>query len=270
MPCPGRSIGFVREWLCGGTQRALTRGPLCLPTAAMAQQSPETRGTLVGHQAGRYIDKWEEYWITMADTASRKSKDPRCQVGAVIVKDNVVLSTGFNGLARHVYDDPGVLADVEAKLKLICHAEINAIFNAARLGVALKGATIYVTKFPCLACCNAIIQAGVSGIYTHDDRYWDDDPADGDHSRKRSILRQASITVTAPFHPEYAPKRVTGKPDRPTGNPTASTSASPGLKEIPAPEKTVRRGKPRPENMSLFPARQPIRGGRPGTGPAQR
>jgi len=87
----------------------------------------------------------------------------------------------------------------------ICHAEANAIFNVARTGVSTKGATIFVTKFPCFGCCNAIVQAGIRRIYTHDHRYWDDDPADKDHSRKEALLKQARIHIDAPFHPKFSP-----------------------------------------------------------------
>ena len=112
-----------------------------------------------------YVDSWDEYFLWMATAASIKSKDPRCRVGAVIASQtNVLLSTGFNGLARGVHDDKHVLDDPEEKLKVICHAEQNAILNAARIGVAVEGASIFVTKFPCLACCNHIIQAGISGF----------------------------------------------------------------------------------------------------------
>jgi dCMP deaminase len=211
------------------------------------------------------IDTWEHYWLEMAVTAARKSKDPKCRVGAVIVRDDLVLSTGFNGFARQVFDDPGLLEDPEEKLKWICHAEQNAVHNAARLGVRLEGATIFVTKFPCLACCNAIIQAGIREIHTHDSKYWNDDPADGDHTRKRSTLRQARIKVTAPFHPDYAPKAVTGKR---TGAVVASTGEapqmSPGLSEVPLPKRpSAKRSKVAlPETMSLFPARRALRGGK--------
>lgn len=211
----------------------------------------------------QYIDKWEEYWMEVAVTASRKSKDPRCRVGAVIVKENASVSMGFNGFARQVFDNPALLADPEEKLKLICHAEQNAIHNAARLGVALQGTTIYVTKFPCLACCNAIIQAGITGIYTHDSKFWDDDPADGDHSRKKSILRQAKIKVEAPFHPDFLPKQITGKPS--TNAPASQEHAElslPGLTETPPPKRTKAKRAVAPETMRLFPARRPIRGGK--------
>jgi dCMP deaminase len=154
-----------------------------------------------------YVDNWDQYFLYMAMAASIKSKDSKCRVGAVIASPtNVVISTGFNGLARGVHDNKNVLNNAEEKLKVICHAEQNAILNAARVGVTVEGASIFVTKFPCLACCNSIIQAGIKRIYTHDNRYWDDDPFDKDHSRKKDILGQAHIKVDAPFHPEYSPR----------------------------------------------------------------
>lgn len=158
------------------------------------------------------ITNWDEYFLHLAVATSLKSKDRRCQVGAVIVsQDNVVLSTGFNGFARGVYDDRETYENCDEKLKLICHAEGNAVFNAARMGISVKGSTIYVTKFPCLACCNIIVQTGLERIYTHDEWYWDDDPIDGkeetNHKYKRRVLKEAPIRVDAPYHPHFNPKR---------------------------------------------------------------
>jgi dCMP deaminase len=163
-----------------------------------------------------YVEDWDQYFLGIARAVAQKSKDPNCRVGAVIVSpDHLVLSTGFNGLARGVYDDDRLLQNVDEKLKWICHAEANAIANAARSGVSLMNSTIFVTKFPCFLCCNAIAQAGVKRIYTLDDRFWADDPVDGPkpqprlekqrppHSRKRALLKQADIHVDAPNHPDY-------------------------------------------------------------------
>lgn len=162
-----------------------------------------------------HTDDWDEYFLQIARTVSIKSKDPRCSVGAVIVsKDNLVLATGFNGLPRGLHDDEETLFDATEKLRVICHAEDNAILNAARVGVPLQGASIYVTKFPCLACCNAIVQAGIKRIYTHDDSFWDDDPADPDHSRKRRLLHEARIEVHAPYHPGFRPSEQITVPKR--------------------------------------------------------
>ena len=157
------------------------------------------------------IDDWDEYLSLIAEAAKTKSNDPRCQVGAVIVSaDKVVLTTGFNGLPRGVDDDKQILEDTDEKLKVICHAEQNAIINAARMGIAVRGGSIYVTKFPCLACCNSISQAGIERVFTLYDWYWDDDPfdgkKDGNHWRKRRLIRDTHLVVDAPNHPEYSSK----------------------------------------------------------------
>jgi dCMP deaminase len=176
------------------------------------------------------VDDWDEYFLYLAEAVSIKSKDPKCPVGAVITtKDNIVLSTGFNGLARGVHDDEQLLLNADEKLKIICHAEQNAILNAARVGGhPLEGTTIYVTKFPCLACCNSIIQAGIKRIHTHDSRFWKNDPFDADHSRKRHVLHDAHIDVDAPFHPAFSPtKQITV----PTKKPPVRERAIPTVTE---------------------------------------
>ena len=156
-----------------------------------------------------YIDDWDEYFHTVAEAVARKSKDDESPVGAVIVsKDGVILSTGYNGFARGVYDDKNLYSDRDEKLPLICHAEANAILNAARIGVSLRGSKIYVNKFPCLSCCNAIIQAGIARVYTHDFEYWDNDPNDKDHTRKAKVLKQGRIEVIAPLHPDFMPNET--------------------------------------------------------------
>ncbi|MGB7309782.1 MAG: dCMP deaminase family protein [Candidatus Acidiferrales bacterium] len=169
-------------------------------------------------QIPAHVDNWDEYFLYMAMTASIKSKDPKCPVGAVIVsQDHVLLSTGFNGFARGVYDDEQTLFNADEKLKVICHAEFNAILNAARVGARVEGTTIYVSKFPCLSCCNAIIQAGVKRIYTHDSEFWKDDPFDKDHTLKQRVLHEAHIHVDAPYHPTYCPKTQITVPKRKPG-----------------------------------------------------
>lgn len=114
-------------------------------TAALSVSQVEVK--MDGITMPEHVDTWDEYFLWMAVTASIKSKDPKCCVGAVIVsKDNVVLATGFNGLPRGVHDDKDILDDAKEKLKVICHAEQNAILNAARTGVAVEGATIYCSS----------------------------------------------------------------------------------------------------------------------------
>ncbi len=200
------------------------------PTLPLTEALPENQPEEL--RIPLHVDNWDEYFLYVASVASIKSKDPRCPVGAVMVSnDNIILSTGFNGLARGVHDDEQTLQDADEKLKVICHAEANAILNAARVGARLEGATIYVSKFPCLACCNAIIQAGIKRIYTHDHEFWKDDPFDKDHSRKERILHETHIEVAAPFHPSFRPKAPIKVPKKKPG-PFKATRPSPMSKAI--------------------------------------
>lgn len=203
-------------------------------TEAMPENQPETFPVPV------HVDNWDEYFLWIAKAVSIKSKDPKCPVGAVIAsKDRILLSTGFNGMARGVYDDDRMLDDADEKIKVICHAEDNAILNAARIGARLDGATIYVTKFPCLQCCNAIVQAGIKRLYTHDNEFWGDDPADKEHTRKPIILKQGGVEVVAPFHPAFVPAvPIRGEKRR------KKSAPKPEIEKKPGPEKVVQPATP--------------------------
>ncbi|MEY2930548.1 MAG: dCMP deaminase [Pseudomonadota bacterium] len=151
---------------------------------------------------------WDSYFLSIAKAVALKSKDPSTQVGAVLVNDDrLVIATGFNGLARSLYDDTVLLANSREKLKWVCHAEQNAVINAARVGVSLLKSTLYVTRFPCFSCCNVIVQAGVRRVYTEDKQYWDHDPLDPLHEGKRYVLQQSGLCVDAPNHPDFASTR---------------------------------------------------------------
>ena len=108
---------------------------------------------------------WDGRFLGLAAHIAGWSKDPSTQVGCVIVgPDREVRSTGFNGLPRGIADTRERLEDRELKYPLICHAEENAIMHAARIGIALKGCTVYVTWPPCTRCARSLIQAGVSEV----------------------------------------------------------------------------------------------------------
>ena len=119
------------------------------------------------------------------------------RVGAVIVgPDNEIRSTGFNGLPRGVRDDLEERHSRVTGAKYIwsCHAEQNAIFNAARVGVALKGCSIYVPWFPCVECTKAIIQSGITELVA----YAPDRPNSNwaeDFSIAGVMLKEAEINV---------------------------------------------------------------------------
>lgn len=104
--------------------------------------------------------------------AAQRSKDPNTQVGACIVsQDNIIISTGYNGMPKGCSDDeyPWERDGKDTKYPYVVHAELNAILNAN--GRDLAGSKLYVTLFPCNECAKAIIQSGVKEFYYLSDKY---------------------------------------------------------------------------------------------------
>ena len=105
---------------------------------------------------------WDTRYLRMAKLVASWSKDPNAQVGAVIVKNNRVIATGFNGLPSEVLDTEKRLTDPDMKLEMTVHAEENALIVAGR---DAEGACIYVHGKPvCCRCAGSIIQAGIKRV----------------------------------------------------------------------------------------------------------
>lgn len=105
---------------------------------------------------------WDAYFSKLAELAATRSKDRSTQVGCVIVgPDNEIRSTGYNGFPRGVDDAVEERHQRPEKYLWTEHAERNAVFNAARSGIALKGCRAYSTLFPCMDCARALAQVGV-------------------------------------------------------------------------------------------------------------
>jgi dCMP deaminase len=117
---------------------------------------------------------WEEYFMDISVLVAKRSTCLRRAVGAVIVKDKRILSTGYNGAPsgiRHC----GEVGCLRETLKIasgerheLCrgiHAEQNAIIQAAYHGVSIAGASLYCTNLPCSICTKMIINAGIKKIY---------------------------------------------------------------------------------------------------------
>ena len=119
---------------------------------------------------------WDEYFMGMAVLSALRSKDPSTKVGAVIVSpDNKVISIGYNGMPRQVDEEKlswNKGEGLDSKYLYVCHAEFNAILNT-QVGGTLKGATLYVTLFPCNECAKAVIQTGIKEIVYLNDKYAD-------------------------------------------------------------------------------------------------
>lgn len=107
---------------------------------------------------------WDYRFLQLAETVATWSKDPSTKVGSIIVDTNRrVIGLGYNGFPRGVKDDHHRYEDRELKLKLVCHAERNALDNAPG---SVEGATLYATFFPCNECVKSIIQRGISKVVT--------------------------------------------------------------------------------------------------------
>ena len=109
---------------------------------------------------------WGRYFMNLAAQAATRSTCPRKHVGAVIVRDRTILSTGYNGSIRGAphCDEAGCLMENAHCVRTV-HAEANALVQAARHGIRLEGAEIFVTASPCFNCFKLIVNAGIRTIY---------------------------------------------------------------------------------------------------------
>jgi dCMP deaminase len=110
---------------------------------------------------------WTEYFLNIAESVKLRSKDPRTHIGAVIVgQDNEILSTGYNSFPRGIDDGAPDRWEAPEKYFWVEHAERNAIFNAARIGVSLRDSKMYLTcGVPCSDCAKGIISSGIRKIW---------------------------------------------------------------------------------------------------------
>ena len=116
---------------------------------------------------------WDEYFMEMAELARKRSTCLRRHVGAVIVKDNRVIATGYNGVPKGIRhcEETGCLRQQlnvpSGKMHELCrglHAGQNAIIQAACMGSSIEGGTLYCTTQPCVICTKMIINAGIKRV----------------------------------------------------------------------------------------------------------
>ena len=130
------------------------------------------------------MQKFDERYLEMAEIWAKNSYCKRRQVGALLVKDNMIISDGYNGtpsgFENCCEDESGVTKPY------VLHAEANAISKIAKSGNNSQGATLYVTASPCIECSKLIIQAGIKRV-VYKDEYRLTDGVD--------LLRRAGIEV---------------------------------------------------------------------------
>lgn len=139
---------------------------------------------------------WDNYFMEIAHVVARRSNCSRRHVAAVIVKDNRVISTGYNGTPRGIRNcNEGGCPRCSSNAPsgshlgecLCCHGEENAIVSAAYHGVSINGATLYTTFSPCLLCAKMIINAGIREV-VYRERYSID-------TTSAAILKEAGVIL---------------------------------------------------------------------------
>ena len=117
---------------------------------------------------------WSNYFMNIAKEVSTRSTCDRKHVGAVIVRDKTILSTGYNGSIKGLQHCDEIGHEmVDGHCLRTTHAEANAIVQAAKNGVSINNAEIHVTASPCYNCFKLIANSGIKTIY-YDEFYRDD------------------------------------------------------------------------------------------------
>lgn len=178
------------------------RGLLCHPCNRSLGQMKDSVSTL--QAAIQYLQRtdgersWDDYFLQIAALVSTRSKDPSTQVGAVLVRDRTILSTGYNGFPRGVNDDVPERHARPLKYTWTVHAEENCLLAAARNGVRTEGSSLYVTPlFTCSRCATSVVQAGVREVVSSD--HLKDHPRwREDFAQSMLILKEAGVLVRTP------------------------------------------------------------------------
>ena len=115
-----------------------------------------------------YRPSWDEYFKEIVQVTAKRSPCDRLQVGCLLVKDNRIVSQGYNGFLPGC-EHQSIMRDGHEQATV--HAEQNAISDCARRGVSCENCTAYITHYPCIICCRIILAAGIKKIkYINDYR----------------------------------------------------------------------------------------------------
>ena len=109
---------------------------------------------------------WDEYFMSIALLASQRSPCQRLNVGSVSVKNNRLISMGYNGF---IPGAPHISRIQDNHEQSIIHSEVNALSDCAKRGTSLEGAKIYITHYPCINCFKSIAACGIKEVIYLDD-----------------------------------------------------------------------------------------------------
>ncbi|WP_300778894.1 dCMP deaminase family protein [Enhydrobacter sp.] len=152
-------------------------------------------------------ERWDRRFLELASLIGGWSKDRSAGTGCVIVgSDRLLRSSGYNGFVRGIDDNIAERHERPAKYSWTEHAERNAIYNAARLGISLEGCTAYVNWFPCIDCARALVQAGIVRLVglesNHLDSRWG-----AEFTFATEMLRESGVEIKLYDFPDLAARR---------------------------------------------------------------
>ena len=159
------------------------------------RKSPALSPKKTSSKLSKHRADWHEYFMNIASEVATRSTCDRKHVGAVIVRDKTILSTGYNGSVRGLphCDDVGHMME-DGHCVATIHAEANAIIQAAKNGVRVDGAEIYITASPCWNCFKIVANAGIKNVY-YGEFYRDDRIFDA-AKKLRMIVSQIKVPKT--------------------------------------------------------------------------
>ena len=150
---------------------------------------------------------WDTRFMNLARHIAEWSKDRSRKVGAVVVGPaNEVRALGYNGFPRGIDDDSPDRHERPEKYLWVEHAERNAIYNAARIGVSLSGCKMYLPWFPCMDCARAIVQSGISMLIAIEPDL--SDPKWGEDFKRAILLFEEAGVAVRWFTPAQTEKEV--------------------------------------------------------------
>lgn len=142
----------------------------------------------MGRQKKSKRPAWDEYFLQIADLVATRATCPRLHVGAILVKDRKIISTGYCGAPKGIADCYEVSCLMRASHCVrTVHAEVNAVVQAAYHGISTEGSTLYANWLPCYNCTKVLINAGINRVVYRE--IYRPDP------ETRKLLRQAKVKV---------------------------------------------------------------------------
>lgn len=115
---------------------------------------------------------WDELFLRHVYLIGSKSRDISSKLGSVIIRENRIIGSGYNGLPQHVDYDINERHDRPLKYSFYEHSERNSLYNCAREGISTKGAILITNGIPCVDCARGVIQSGIKEVCYH--KQWQD------------------------------------------------------------------------------------------------